>query len=201
MKWLTVIHCFCKPGVTSPIPGSQLQLVEPVCNLKACDKRKMAAIIMNVPKFNETLFDFFCWDFEICYSILQREVLPCLFHCHGSMSARRFLMCRYIRENPDMALMMEQMIRQFLGSGVSSSQDEEQVVDLLESHLEEEMVQAEREGEAQRTLAQEQVGTWSILCVCNSVPQMRLSLFSLSLPRCLSILKLSRHTTSNSSSS
>lgn len=72
-------------------------------------------------------------------------------------------MCRYIRENPDMAAMMEQVIRQFLGSGASG--EEQQVVDLLESHLEEEMAQAESGGEAQRTLAQEQVRAFAVLAI------------------------------------
>ena len=57
--------------------------------------------------------------------------------------------------------MMEHMIRQFLGSSVEGSleeQDEEQLVDLLESQLEEEMAEMEEEeGEAQRAQAQEQV--------------------------------------------
>ena len=59
-----------------------------------------------------------------------------------------------------MAAMMEQVIRQFLGIGGDEVQDEEQMVDLLESHLEEEMAEAEREGEEQRTQAQEQVCPW-----------------------------------------
>lgn len=56
---------------------------------------------------------------------------------------------------------MEHVIRQFLGSNIEGSledQDQEQLVDLLESHLEEEIAQVEEEGEeAQRAQAQEQV--------------------------------------------
>ena len=59
-----------------------------------------------------------------------------------------------------MSAMMEQIIQQFLGSsveGVVGGEDEEQLIDLLENHVEEEMAQVEREREIQRTQAQEQV--------------------------------------------
>lgn len=56
--------------------------------------------------------------------------------------------------------MMERIIRQFLGTSfesVADREEEEQLVDLLENHLEEEMAQAEREGQVQREQAQDQV--------------------------------------------
>ena len=70
------------------------------------------------------------------------------------------LLGRYILENPEMAAMMERIIRQFLGTSfeaVADREEEEQLVDLLENHLEEEMAQAEREGQVQREQAQDQV--------------------------------------------
>lgn len=69
--------------------------------------------------------------------------------------------------------MMEHMIRQFLGSSIEGTleeQDEEQLVDLLESQLEEEMAQVEEEGEAQRAQAQEQV--------CFRVPESKRALYN-----------------------
>lgn len=59
-----------------------------------------------------------------------------------------------------MAAMMERIIRQFLGTSfeaVADREEEEQLVDLLENHVEEEMAQAEREGQVQRAQAQDQV--------------------------------------------
>ena len=57
-----------------------------------------------------------------------------------------------------MATMMEHILRQFLGSAYEGAgQDEDQLVDLLETHLEEEVAQAERDVETERTHAQEQV--------------------------------------------
>ena len=67
---------------------------------------------------------------------------------------------RYICNNPEVAAVMEEMIQQYLMSSgsVRDSADEEQLVDMLESHLEEEISQVERGGEeVERVQAQEQV--------------------------------------------
>lgn len=52
---------------------------------------------------------------------------------------------------------MEHLIQQYLDVGDAQAMEEDQVVDLLESHLEEEMAQVEREEEVRRTQAQEQM--------------------------------------------
>lgn len=67
------------------------------------------------------------------------------------------ILTRYIRENPHVAAMMEHLIQQFLGVEIDEFEDEEQLVDMLEGHLEQEIAQVEREGEVQLALAQEQV--------------------------------------------
>lgn len=62
---------------------------------------------------------------------------------------------------------MEQVIRQFLSSnaeGAVGGEDEEQLIDLLESLLEEEMAQVDQEGEVQRAQDQEQVVYSVLLC-------------------------------------
>lgn len=66
-----------------------------------------------------------------------------------------------------MEAMMEQVIRQFLSSnaeGAVGGEDEEQLIDLLESLLEEEMAQVDQEGEVQRAQDQEQVVYSVLLC-------------------------------------
>jgi DNA replication protein DnaC len=73
-----------------------------------------------------------------------------------------------------MAVMMEHVIRQFLDSGAGGAEpDEEQLVDLLENHLEEEMAQAESEGEAQRMFAQEQVQYYCKIKRCHTPEAQR----------------------------
>ncbi len=65
-----------------------------------------------------------------------------------------------MRNNPTGAALLEQMIYQFVGAnaeGGGEGLSEEELVDLLENHMEEELAMIDRDGEVPRARAQDQV--------------------------------------------